>query len=263
MPGSSKSDNGEAVKAAAAASHESTDRRADKGEASKPGKGKTENAEVDAASSAAASPVEAHAAEPSVSEPAAPEPVARTVSEPAPAGKATPSRKAGFKSGSKAETSVEPKPSIKELKEKIMATNPNYTNVMTDAVAELQDRSKAAFDKSTELMTEMSEFAKGTVEAMVESGKIFSGSVQDMGKTYAEEAKSAYELMTADLKEIAAVKSPTELFQLQGKIMRRNFDAVVSTTSKNAEKVMKLSNDVFAPLSARMNVAAEKMSKVA
>ena len=58
-------------------------------------------------------------------------------------------------------------------------------------------------------------------------------------------------------------KSPTELFQLQGKIMRRNFDTMVSSTSKNAEKAMKLSNDVFAPLSARMNVAAEKMSKVA
>ena len=142
----------------------------------------------------------------------------------------------------------------------------DYTETMTDqmneAVNDMQDRSKAAYDKSTEMMSEMSDFAKGTAEAMVESTKILAGAMQDMGKTYADEAKSAYEQMTADLKEMAAVKNPTELFQLQGKIMRRNFDALVSTTSKNAEMLMKLSNDAFAPLSARMNVAAEKMNKV-
>ena len=158
-------------------------------------------------------------------------------------------------------------PSITELKEVIMATQmKDYTETMTDqmneAVNDMQDRSKAAYDKSTEMMSEMSDFAKGTAEAMVESTKILAGAMQDMGKTYADEAKSAYEQMTADLKEMAAVKNPTELFQLQGKIMRRNFDALVSTTSKNAEMLMKLSNDAFAPLSARMNVAAEKMNKV-
>ena len=96
---------------------------------------------------------------------------------------------------------------------------------------------------------------------MVESGKIFSTGMQELARTYVEDAKSAYEQMTADLKEMAAIKSPTELLQLQGKIMRRNFDAVVASTSKNTEKMMKLSNDAFAPISARLNVAAEKMTK--
>ena len=158
-------------------------------------------------------------------------------------------------------------PSTKDLKDKIMATTATdytepMTSGMTEAVSDMQDRSKAAYDKSSEIMTEMSDFTKGTAEAMVESTKVLAGAMQDMGKTYASEAKSAYEQMTADLKEMAAIKSPTELFQLQGKIMRRNFDALVSTTSKNAEMLMKLSNDAFAPISARMNVAAEKISKI-
>ncbi len=158
-----------------------------------------------------------------------------------------------------------PKPTLTELKEKIMATakTPDFAKPVTDAVAEIQSKAKAAYEKGTETLTEATEFAKGNVEAIVESGKIFAAGAQDLGKTYVEEAKSAYETLTADLKEIAAIKSPTELFQLQGKIARRNFDALVATGSKNTEAFVKLANDAFAPISGRVNLAAEKLAKVA
>ncbi len=160
------------------------------------------------------------------------------------------------------------KPTVTELKEKIMATKTTdytaiVTDTMSDAMKEMQDKAQAAYDKSTEAMTEMTDFAKGNVEAVVESGKVLAEGVQTMGKTYADEAKSAYETATADLKEMAAIKSPTELFQLQGKILRRNFDAMVAMTSKNTDATMKLANDAMAPISGRVNVAAEKLSKVA
>ncbi|QZH75914.1 MAG: phasin family protein [Erythrobacter sp.] len=160
------------------------------------------------------------------------------------------------------------KPSVTQLKEKIMAAKtPDYTNVltatMTDAVKEMQERTQTAFEKSTSAMTEATEFAKGNVEAVVESGKIFAESVQTMGKSYADEAKSVYETATADIKEMASIKSPTELFQLQGKIMRRNFDALMAMTSMGTDATMKLANDVMAPISGRVNLAAEKLSKVA
>jgi phasin family protein len=158
-----------------------------------------------------------------------------------------------------------PKPTITELKEKIMATakTPDFAKPVTEAIGEFQTKAKAAYDKGTEAITEATEFAKGNVEALVESGKIFAAGAQDLGKTYVEEAKSAYETLTADLKEMAAIKSPTELFQLQGKIMRRNFDMMVATGSKNTEAAMKLANDAFAPISGRVSLAAEKLAKVA
>ena len=161
---------------------------------------------------------------------------------------------------------TEPKLSVSELKEKIMATaktTTDFTKPMADAVSELQTRAKVAYEKSTEAATEAAEFAKGNVEALVESSKIFATGAQSLGKTYVEEAKSAYETMTADVKELAAVKSPTELFQLQGKIARRNFDTFVATSSKNTEAFLKLANDAFAPLTGRVEVATEKLAKVA
>ena len=229
--------------------------------------------------SAAAKPVETTAAADSSPAPLKPQAEAQTPVKPKPSAKGKPvAKKAAAKKPAaktksapkpaapkRAKASAAPKqPSVTELKDKIMATAKNdMTATMSAAVKEMQSKAKEAYDKSTEMTAEATEFAKGNVEALVESGKILSAGVQDIGKTYVEEAKSAYETMTADLKEMAAVKSPTELFQLQGKIMRRNFDAMVATGSKNTEAMMKLANDSFAPLSGRVSLAAEKMSKVA
>ncbi len=151
-----------------------------------------------------------------------------------------------------------------QSKEIPMATQPSsdFNTTVNSAVNDFQSRAQTAYSKGTEAFSDFTELAKGNVEAVVESGRIFAGGVQELGKSYVDEAKSAYEQATADLKEMASVKSPTELFQLQGKILRRNFDAMVATGSKSTEAVLKLANESFAPISGRINVAAEKISKV-
>ena len=55
------------------------------------------------------------------------------------------------------------------------------------------------------------------------------------------------------------MKSPTELFQLQGEYARKNFDVMVEQSSKNTEKMVKLWGDMFQPISSRMAEAGEKM----
>ena len=158
-----------------------------------------------------------------------------------------------------------PKPTIIQLKEKIMATakTADFTKPFADAVGELQAKTKEAYEKGTAYAGEMTDFAKGNVEALVESGKVLSAGMQDVGKTYVGEAKAAYETLTADMKEMAAIKSPTELFQLQGKIARRNFDSALAFSSKTGDSILKLYADAFAPISGRVSLAAEKISKAA
>jgi hypothetical protein len=199
------------------------------------------------------------------------EPAAKVLTSPVKIAKAAP-KKAAVKTRA-AKAAKKPasapalvSPTVKELKEKIMATaktTTDFSKPISEAFGEFQTRAKAADEKGTEAVTEATEFAKGNVEAFVESGKILAGGAQDLGKTYVEEAKSAYETLTGDLKEMASVKSPTELFQLQGKIMRRNFDAFVANGSKNTDAVLKLASEAFAPITGRVNVAAEKLGKVA
>lgn len=161
-----------------------------------------------------------------------------------------------------------PVSNVSNLKDKIMATakktaNTDFTASVKTAAADAQTRAKAAYDKFQAYAGEMTEFTKGNVEAVVESSKILGSGVQDMARGELAVAKSAFETATADLKAMAAVKSPTELFKLQGEIARRNFDAAVAHYSKNAEVGMKIANEAFAPLSSRMSLAAEKFSKAA
>ncbi|NJO13875.1 MAG: phasin family protein [Rhizobiales bacterium] len=152
-----------------------------------------------------------------------------------------------------------------KLKDTIMATakNTDITATAKDMLADVQTRAKTAFAKTSELTAEAGEFTKANVEAVVESGKIFFTGAQELLKDNVETGKTVIETVTEDAKKVAAVKSPTELMQLQGEIARRNFDAVVAYGSKRTEAWVKLTNEAFAPISNRVSVAAEKISKAA
>ena len=152
---------------------------------------------------------------------------------------------------------------IAELKEKIMATAKTTTPDYTKLAKDIQGKAQAAYAKGSALASEAVELTKGNVEALVESGKILASGTQTLGKEYVAETKTAFDTMTADLKEMAAIKSPTELFQLQGKLARRNFDHAVALSSKSSESLLKLANEVFAPISNRVSLAVDKFSKVA
>ena len=139
----------------------------------------------------------------------------------------------------------------------------DFTAKVKEAMTQAQDRAKQAFEKSQALAGEAGEFTKGNVEALVESGKVLAAGVQDLGKDYVAEAKSAFETVQADFKALAAVKSPADFFQLQGEILRRNFDAAVVTGSKNSEKMVKIANEAFAPIQNRVSLAMEKVKQAA
>ncbi len=224
----------------------------------------------------ATAPVEAAAISEAVAaEPAKP---AAPAKAPAPVGKA-PARDASAKRTALKKTTAKktkkaaPRAAnrstpISKLKDTIMATaadtaTTDYTAKARELAADVQTRAKAAYEKGTEMTKDSVEFQKGNFEALVESGKILAAGMQDMGRAYVEDAKGAVETVQADVRKIAAIKTPNELFQLQGEIARRNFDAAVASASKNTEAFLKLFNEAFAPVSNRMSVAVEKVSKVA
>ena len=165
----------------------------------------------------------------------------------------TPSTKTSTKTSTPKET----------IMTKAKETTADYTAQVKEGIADLQTRAKTAFEKGSVLASEMGEFSKHNVEAIVESGKILATGVQDMAKSYVEEGKAAVATLTSDAKEIAAVKSPTEFVQLQSQIASRNFDAAVANVSKTTEAWVKLASEAFAPISSRVSVAMDKVRKAA
>lgn len=205
--------------------------------------------------------------------PAAIKKVVKAPAKKAAAKKAAPKKVAAKKAAPKkvkaaAKKAAKPTNAIAQAKDTIMATakkaqNTDFSKTAKEALADVQTRAKTVFAKTGELASEVTEFNKGNVEAVVESGKIFFAGMQDMGRQQVAATKSVVKTVQGDFKKVAAVKSPTELVQLQGELARRNFDAAMSFGSKNTEALVKLYNDAFAPLSSRMSVAAEKLKKAA
>jgi phasin family protein len=279
----------DAEKAYAAASATKVDAPVAKPAAAKP-------VEAEIAAPAAAEPkpaVKAVAAEPAAAKPAVTKPAAKAKPVAAKAVKApklarkAPARKAPVNKAAarkavkpakpaprrsapvKSQSLTQPTP-IKQLKEKIMATTQTtkktadqFTGKIQDAVKDAQARARTALEKSQALLGDAGEFNKGNLEALVESGKILASGVQSMGKTYVAEVKSTFEAVQADVKELTAVKSPAELLQLQGSLLRKYFDNAVAYNSKNAEAALKLANDAFQPISNRVSLAVEKVRKAA
>lgn len=200
----------------------------------------------------------------------APEPVVAKPKRAAPKAKA-----AKPKAGKKAKASTKPaapkrkaatKPNtVKSSKESAMATKKTAGKPagLKQFVAEAKVKAQAAYAKGGAALSEAGEFTKGNVEALIQSGKILSTGVQDLGKTYVAEARTAIETTKADVKALAAVKTPTDFFKLQGDILRRNFDDALALGSKNTKTVFKLANDSFAPISGRVSLAVSKVRKAA
>jgi phasin family protein len=153
-------------------------------------------------------------------------------------------------------------PSGISIKDLTMDMSANF-NGFQGAMSEAQAKAQAAFEKSSNMLGEAGDFAKGNVEAMVEASKIFAEGVQEIGSTLVAESRTAFESMTGDIKELAAAKSPTDFLKLQSDLVRKNFDTAVSYSSKSSEHFLKLMSDAFAPLSGRVSLAVEKARQVA
>jgi phasin family protein len=144
-----------------------------------------------------------------------------------------------------------------------MTTIENATEKAQALFAEWNDRTKTAVEKSTKLVEEANDFAKGNVEALVESGRIAAKGFEGLGQDAAEYSRKSFESATAALKSFSSVKSPADFFKLQSDYFRGAFDAYVAEASKNTEALIKLASDAAQPLSNRVAVAAEKVKTAA
>ena len=152
---------------------------------------------------------------------------------------------------------------IAKAKDTTMTMKTKITEGFESMMSEAQAKAKEAFEKSSTMLGDYAEFAKGNVEAVVESGKVLTEGLQDMGTNFVAESRSMFETVSADVKEMAAAKSPTDLIQLQSEMFRKSFDSAVAYGSKNTEAMLKIASDAMAPISGRMTLAVEKVRSVA
>lgn len=144
-----------------------------------------------------------------------------------------------------------------------MATSTISPEKFQTMITDLNDRAKAAMEKTTKLGEELADLTKGNLEAVAESAKIAAKGAESIAQEAADYTKKNFETMTAAMKRYSAVKSPAELIQLNSELAKSSFDSAVAEASKMSEVLTKLAGDVFQPLSSRYTLAAEKLKAAA
>ena len=142
-------------------------------------------------------------------------------------------------------------------------TMKNEANQVADRIqavfGDVNARAKTTIERNSKVAEEMTDLAKGNVEALVASTKIAAKGVEKIGQEVAEYSRKSFEDASAAIKGFAEVKSPTDLFRLQGEFARTQFDSVIAESSKLSETMIKLAGDMFEPITSRYSVAAERV----
>ena len=86
-----------------------------------------------------------------------------------------------------------------------------------------------AMPKSAHKVVEqISSAVKDGGDAMKQSGSNAMEGFQSLAKAYQDMATHSYERQMASIKELSAVRSPTEFFQLQQKLVKETYEAAIA-----------------------------------
>jgi len=126
------------------------------------------------------------------------------------------------------------------------------------ATKEQVEKASAQLLKSYE---EYSAFGKENVDALVKSGTIAVKGAEDINKELVAFAQASFDKSVATGRALLSAKSINEVVDLQNAYAKQSFDSMVSEATKLQELSVKVANEAFAPLTARMNALVEKFAK--
>lgn len=108
---------------------------------------------------------------------------------------------------------------------------------------------------------DLAAFSKDNVDAFVQSSTIVAKGAEEIGKEVVAFAQSSFEKNVAAGKALMSAKSINEAVDLQNTFAKQSFDAFVAEATRIQELSVKVANEAFAPLTARLNAAVATLSK--
>ena len=115
--------------------------------------------------------------------------------------------------------------------------DPNVENISKTSADALAKSSRAA-----------EAFMKGGAEALTESGNASRAAVQELTRAYQELATKNGKNLTAAVQALSAVKSPTEFFELQQKLIKDGVEAAVADSRHIAQLTTAVFTAAFEPV---------------
>jgi phasin family protein len=119
-------------------------------------------------------------------------------------------------------------------------------------------RTAETFFKAAE---EAAEFGRGNLEAVAKSAQLWTSGVQDLGRQYVTVAQGMADQAMEIAKALAAVKSLKEAADLQTTYAKSTLEKTLAETARLQEATVKLAEAANAPLTQRMQLAMEKITR--
>jgi len=123
------------------------------------------------------------------------------------------------------------------------------------------DQANRAAETMFKAAEEMAEFGRGNVEAMTRATQTYVAGVQDLGRHAMAMMQGLTDHALEGAKALTTVKSLQEAAQVQANYSRTAMEKAITETVKLQEAALKVAEQSFAPLSARMTVAVERFSR--
>jgi phasin family protein len=130
----------------------------------------------------------------------------------------------------------------------------------TAGMEHAQVQMKEGVQRAMKTAEQVAHFSQGNVEALMKSSQILATGFQDISKLVAANARASLDESMATFKALSAVKSLKEVFDLQTSFARTSLEKAMSESGKITEHSLKVAEQAFAPISARVNAAVETFS---
>lgn len=129
-------------------------------------------------------------------------------------------------------------------------------------VNETTGRSEEVAKRSRKAVEELSDIARGNVDAIVEASRIAASGAQSIAQKAIAKSRDNVELAADTVRSMSEAKNPTDLLQLQAEFVRGAFDRFVSESSNLTESMVKLAGESFQPISTRATRNVERFNDI-
>lgn len=151
------------------------------------------------------------------------------------------------------------------VKNTVHQLNTSAEAAMTSGKAAMEQvaaKSKEAVEQSMKSLDEMTDMARGNVEALLAAARAATTGMETIATHVAEVSRKSFEEATAVAKAMTGAKTPNELMQLQSDFAKTQFDSAVAEMSKLTEMLVKLGGEVFEPVQNRIAIATDKVKTI-
>ena len=122
---------------------------------------------------------------------------------------------------------------------------------------------KEGMQKAMRTAEDFVAFSQGNLEALVKSGQIWATGMQDISRQVAATAQASLEQTFSTFRALAGVKSLRDAMELQSNLARSAMEKTMAESGRLTDASMKLAEQAWAPLNARMSLAVEKYARAA